>query len=207
MQSVPAFFQLRSWGTERRMLATLDDLERSPYGTRTSLEREDLPAEHRHIYDDIAGSRGGVQPNFKALLNNPLATARMAALGGMSGLKRPCLPGSKCLPFWPRHGNSTAIMSGRPTCPRRGTLGWMKTINAIRERRAPQGLAPEDALIVQFTLELLRQHRITDATYQAVQHRLGDAGVIDLLILIGYYGSLSHTLSALEVMPPVSSAL
>jgi len=33
------------------------------------LEREDLPAEHRHIYDDIAGSRGGVQPNFKALLN------------------------------------------------------------------------------------------------------------------------------------------
>ena len=82
-----------------------------------------------------------------------------------------------------------------------------ETINAIRERRAPQGLAPEDALIVQFTLELLRQHRITDATYQAVQHRLGDAGVIDLLILIGYYGSLSHTLSALEVMPPVSSAL
>jgi hypothetical protein len=31
--------------------------------------------------------------------------------------------------------------------------------------------------------------------------------VIDLLILIGYYGSLSHTLSALEVMPPVPSAL
>ena len=45
------------------------------------LEREDLPAEHQHIYDDIAHSRGRVQPNFKALLNNPLATARMAALG------------------------------------------------------------------------------------------------------------------------------
>jgi len=81
------------------------------------------------------------------------------------------------------------------------------TIQAIRERRAPQGLALEDALIVQFTLELLRQHRITDATYRVVQQRLGDAGVIDLLILIGYYGSLSHTLSALEVMPPIPSAL
>ena len=81
------------------------------------------------------------------------------------------------------------------------------TINAIRERRAPQGLTPEDAVIVQFTLELLRQHRITDATFQAVQQKLGDAGVIDLLILIGYYGSLSHALSALEVMPPGPSAL
>ena len=79
------------------------------------LEREDLPAEHRHIYDDIAGSRGGVQPNFKALLNNPLATARMAALGGMSGLKRPCLPGSKCLPFWPRHGIRRRLcLDGQP---------------------------------------------------------------------------------------------
>ena len=81
------------------------------------------------------------------------------------------------------------------------------TIQAIRECRALQGLAPEDAAIVQFTLELLRQHRITDATFQAVQQRLGDAGVIDLLILIGYYGSLSHALSALEFMPPVPSAL
>ena len=81
------------------------------------------------------------------------------------------------------------------------------TIQAMRECRAPQGLAPEDAIIVQFTLELLRQHRITDATYQAVQQRLGDAGVIDLLLLIGYYGSLSHALSALEVMPPIPSAL
>lgn len=45
------------------------------------LEREDLPAEHRQVYDDIARSRGGVQPNFRALLNSPLAASRMAALG------------------------------------------------------------------------------------------------------------------------------
>jgi 4-carboxymuconolactone decarboxylase len=38
-------------------------------------------------------------------------------------------------------------------------------LNAIRERRAPEGLAPEDASIVQLTLELLRQHRIADATF------------------------------------------
>ena len=75
-------------------------------------------------------------------------------------------------------------------------------INAIRERRAPEALATEDASIVQFTLELLKQHRISDATFQAVQHRLGDAGVIDLLMLIGYYHGLAHTMGALEVRPP-----
>ena len=57
-----------------------------------SMEREDLPAEHRHVYDDIAGSRGGVQPNFKALLNSPLATSRMAAVGGYVRFETPLPP-------------------------------------------------------------------------------------------------------------------
>jgi len=48
---------------------------------------------------------------------------------------------------------------------------------------------------------------LATVTFQVVQQRLGDAGVIDLLMLIGYYGSLSHALSALEVMPPILSAL
>jgi 4-carboxymuconolactone decarboxylase len=172
------------------------------------LEREDLPAEHRHIYDDIAGSRGGVQPNFKALLNNPLATARMAALGGYVRFEAPLPLRVKVLAVLATAREFDGDYVWTANLPQARNAGVdEETINAIRERRAPQGLAPEDALIVQFTLELLRQHRITDTTYQAVQHRLGDAGVIDLLILIGYYGSLSHTLSALEVMPPVSSAL
>jgi 4-carboxymuconolactone decarboxylase len=172
------------------------------------LEREDLPAEHRHIYDDIAGSRGRVQPNFKALLNNPLATARMAALGGYVRFETPLPPRVKVLAVLATARENEGDYVWTANQPQARNAGVdEETINAIRERRAPQGLIPEDAVIVQFTLELLRQHRITDATYQVVQQRLGDAGVIDLLILIGYYGSLSHTLSALEVMPPIPSAL
>src|SRR5262245_41661091 len=172
------------------------------------LEREDLPAEHRHVYDEIAASRGGVQPNFKALLNNPLATARMAALGGYVRFETPLPPRVKVLAILATAREFDGDYVWTANLPQTRNAGVDEaTLEAIRESRAPQGLVLEDALIVQFTLELLRQHRITDATYQEVQHRLGDAGVIDLLILIGYYGSLSHTLSALEVMPPVSSAL
>ena len=172
------------------------------------LEREDLPAQHQHVYDDIAASRGRVPPNFKALLNNPLATARMAALGGYVRFETPLSSRVKMLAVLAtaREFDGDYVRTANLPQARNADVDEA-TIEAIRERRAPQGLALEDALIVQFTLELLRQHRITDATYQVVQQRLGDAGVIDLLILIGYYGSLSHTLSALEVMPPGPSAL
>ena len=172
------------------------------------LEREDLPAEHRHIYDDIAGSRGGVQPNFKVLLNNPLATARMAALGGYVRFEALLPPRIKVLAVLATARENDGDYVWTANLPQARHAGVDEaTIQAMRERRAPPCLAPEDALIVQFTQELLRQHRITDATFQAVQQSLGDAGVIDLLILIGYYGGLSHTLSALEVMPPGPSAL
>ena len=173
-----------------------------------SLEREDLAAEHRHIYDDIAGSRGRVQPNFKVLLNNPLATARMAALGGYVRFEAPLSPRVKMLAVLATAREHEGDYVWTANLPQAQNAGVDEAaIQAIRERRVPQGLPPEDALIVQFTLELLRRHRITDATFQAVQQKLGDAGVIDLLILIGYYGGLSHTLSALEVMPPGASAL
>jgi len=173
-----------------------------------SLEREDLEAEHQHIYDDIVGSRGRVQPNFKVLLHNPLATARMAALGGYVRFETPLSSRVKMLAVLATAREFDGDYVWTANLPQARDAGVDEaTIQTIRKRRTPQGLVPEDALIVQFTLELLRQHRITDATYQVVQQRLGDAGVIDLLILIGYYGSLSHTLSALEVMPPVLSAL
>jgi 4-carboxymuconolactone decarboxylase len=190
------------------MLATLETWKGAHMARVRPLEREDLPAEHRHIYDDITGSRGRVQPNFKALLNNPLATARMAALGGYVRFETPLPPRVKMLAVLATARENEGDYVWTANLPQAQNAGVDEaTIQAIRERRAPQGLALEDALIVQFTLELLRQHRITDATYQVVQQRLGDAGVIDLLILIGYYGSLSHTLSALEVMPPIPSAL
>jgi 4-carboxymuconolactone decarboxylase len=167
------------------------------------LERADLTPAHQPLYDEIAASRGGLPPNFKALLNSPVASARMAVLGAYVRFETPLPARIKALALLTAAREAEGDYVWAMNQPQAQSAGLGEDIiNAIRERRAPDGLAPEDASIVQFTLELLRQHRIADATFQAVQHRLGDAGVIDLLMLIGYYHSLAHTLGALEVGPP-----
>jgi hypothetical protein len=51
-------------------------------------------------------------------------------------------------------------------------------------------------------LELLRQHRVSDKTFAAMQEVLGDSGVVDLLVVTGYYHTLAHCLQALEVDLP-----
>ena len=69
-------------------------MARVPY-----LDREDLAPEGRHVYDEIAGSRGSVALNFKALLNSPEATSRLAALGAYVRFETPLPLGPS---RWPR---------------------------------------------------------------------------------------------------------
>ena len=174
------------------------------------IEKSDMEPEHQHVYEEIAGSRGGVNRNFQALLNSPLATSNMAAMGAYVRFETPLPPRVKALAVLTTAREADGDYVWTVNVSQAASAGVEEeVIKAINERRAPQGLDAEDAAIVKFTQELLRQHRVSDATFQPVKRRLGDSGVVDLLVLIGYYNSLSHALSALEVelQPGVTSAL
>ena len=73
-----------------------------------------------------------------------------------------------------------------------------ETITAIREKHT-RGLPPEDALIVEFTQQLLQKHRVDDATTQALQERFGNDGLLQLTGAIGYYSLLAMTVNACEL--------
>ncbi len=159
------------------------------------------------MWDEIESTRGGVARNYAALLNNPQAAGSMAHLGGYARYDTNLPPRVKAL---------AVLTAAREAC---GNYVW--TVNqpaaksagieddiiaAIREYRAPFGLNAEDAAVVQFVLELLRQHRVSGATFEALRAQLGDAGVVDLLIVSGYYHTLAHCLQALEVELPDGTA-
>jgi 4-carboxymuconolactone decarboxylase len=72
------------------------------------------------------------------------------------------------------------------------------TITAIRDKHS-RGLPPEDAQIVDFTRDLLRTHRVNDATAAAMRKRFGDDQFIQLTTAIGYYSLLAMTVNACEL--------
>ena len=73
-----------------------------------------------------------------------------------------------------------------------------ETITAIRENHS-RGIPPEDAEIVEFTRQLLRRHRVDDATAGSLRKRFGDQGFIELTGAIGYYSMLAMTVNACEL--------
>ncbi|HEX3414630.1 MAG TPA: hypothetical protein VHT00_23255, partial [Stellaceae bacterium] len=71
------------------------------------------------------------------------------------------------------------------------------TITAIRENHS-RGIPPDDAEIVDFTRQLLRKHRVDEATAGLLRKRFGDQGFIELTGAIGYYSMLAMTVNACE---------
>jgi 4-carboxymuconolactone decarboxylase len=63
--------------------------------------------------------------------------------------------------------------------------------DAIRDGRRPTGMSADQETVYDFVIELLRNHRVADATYQRAQARFGDKGVVDIAGIAGYYSLLA----------------
>ena len=180
-------------------------MARVPYVTR-----ETMSPEGQQVWDEIKNSRGEVAGNFAALLNNPQATGKFAYLGGYVRFETPLDNRVKILAILiaAREANGHYVWTvNQPDAHKAGLSDAV--ISAIHELRAPVGLEPKDASVVQFVLELLRHHRVSDATFEALRSQVGNDGIIDVMVVSGYYYTLAHCLGALEVDLPegVTSAL
>ena len=173
-------------------------MTRVPFATR-----ENMDAAGQAVWDEIETSRGGVARNYAALLNNPQAAGALAGLGGYARYETPLPPRIKALAILTaaREACGHYVWTVNQNAARDAGLSG-DVIAAIREYRAPAGFDPDDATVVQFVLELLRQHRISDATFEAMRQLVGDSGVVDVLVVSGYYHTLAHSLQALEVELP-----
>ena len=166
-------------------------------------QRDSMTPEGQKAWDEIEGTRGGVARNYAALLNNPGAARHMAILGGYARFETPLDLRVKTLAVLTaaREASGHYVWTVNQRAAKEANISD-EIVAAIHEYRAPAGLDAKDAAVVQFVLELLRQHRISDGTYQALQSQIGDAGIIDVLVVVGYYHSLAHSLQALEVELP-----
>ena len=166
-------------------------------------KREDLSTDGQKVWDEIHSSRGGVARNYAALLNNPQAAGAMATLGGYARFETPLDPRIKALAVLTaaREANGHYVWTVNQRVVREAGISD-EIISAIHERRAPSGMDAKDANVVQFVLELLRHHRISDVTFEALRSQVGNAVVIDILVVSGYYHTLAHCLQALEVELP-----
>jgi 4-carboxymuconolactone decarboxylase len=165
------------------------------------LERDQIPDDNQHYYDEIAKYRGHVARPFKALLNSPTIATKIASLGEELRYVSPTISPEireivtltiaktlKCEYVWTHHIDSAQEIGVR-----------VEVIEAIKNNIPPRKLLPKEGVFVQFTKELLENAKISNPTYSAVDHLLGQKAIIDLISIIGYYNMLCLSINGLEI--------
>ena len=167
------------------------------------LTREEMSPEGQQAYDAITASRGRIVGPFAALLYHPALAEKVAAVGEqlrfhsmLSGAERELaiLTAGReveALFEWAAH---------EPIALREGTRP--EAIAVVREQRATDGLAPREALIVDTVRALFRAHRLSDDQYARAEAGLGRQGLVELVVLAGYYSMIGFVLNTFEVDLP-----
>jgi 4-carboxymuconolactone decarboxylase len=161
--------------------------------------KDQVPPEAQAIVDAIAASRGAIQGPFSLFLHAPELAGRVAHLGAYIRFEgRLDMRVRVLAAMTVARELDAAYVWGAQTGSARRQGVPESTITAIREKHT-RGVPADDAQIIDFTRRLLRDHRVDDATVEALRQRFGDDGLIELTGSIGYYAMLAMTVNACEL--------
>jgi 4-carboxymuconolactone decarboxylase len=151
-----------------------------------------------------AGPRGGVVGPFIAALRSPELMTRLQRLGEYLRYRNAL--GARLTELailftarawtqqfeWALHVDAAA---------RRGIS--RTTIAAIARGRRPAQMAADEAIVYDFLRELNETQAVSDPTYARALAAFGEAGVVDLTALAGYYTTLAMILNVARTpLPP-----
>ena len=180
---------------------------RSPNGGRDRmppLRDAELSAAQRAAAAELAaGPRGGVVGPFIAALRSPELMTRLQRLGEYLRYRNALGPRLTELailitarawsqPFeWALHVDEAEA---------RGIA--RATIAAIARHRKPARMPADEAIVYDYLGELHAKQAVSDATYARAVAAFGEAGVVDLTAVAGYYATLAMILNVARTPVP-----
>ena len=165
-------------------------------------DRDDVTPGKRHIFDEIIESRGRLSGPFPVLLNSPEVAGRVANLGAYLRFESDLSPEARELGIITaaREFDCAYVWSAHAALARQAGVRE-EAIEVIGNRSALDSLSEDEAVVVRYGRELLRDHKVSDAAFESAQARFGDQGLTDLTAAIGYYGMLSCVVNAFGLEP------
>jgi 4-carboxymuconolactone decarboxylase len=169
-----------------------------------SLDPARLTARQREVHDRIAsGPRGSVEGPLRVWLHSPELADRAQALGAF------CRYGTS-LP--PRLSELAILVTGAAW---RAGFEWHvhapiglaagldpAVVEAIRVGAPPHLKHADEAAVYAVAREVVYERQVSDASYARAETVLGLSGLIELVVILGYYGLISMTINVFKVPVP-----
>ena len=165
--------------------------------------KQDVPAEHHGVVDDVLGVFGRIRGPFSVLLYSPELA-------------------SKLLPMVPFNRDGTIVESSprfagilAAVREREGAYVWaaqvaaaqragvpQATIDLLRAKGDPSSLPQDEADVVTYIRQLMRTNRADQAVFDRLKERHGVKWLVELTAISNYYAMLCGVVNAFEVAVP-----
>lgn len=168
------------------------------------LGSEGLTPEQRRVYEKVvAGPRGVVVGPLRAALHSPELADRWQSLGEQLRYRTSLTTRQSELAIIvvARHWNSNTEWAIHSEIARAAGLD-PALIEAVRHAQPPLFDDPVDALIYEYTRQLLGGGQVSDEVYADLYARFGEVRMVELTALVGYYTMVAMTLNAHAIPRP-----
>lgn len=177
-------------------------------GRLPDLNREELDADSQAVWDRVAGSRGSVRGPFAILMHNPPLADRIAELGAQLRFRSTLTGAEKELAILTAGREVEAQyewVAHEPLGLKEGTRP--EAIDVLRHQKSTDGLEQREVLIIDVVRTIMREHRLSNDLYGRAEAEFGRAGLVEIIVLAGYYGMIGYALTAFEADLPAGAPL
>ena len=165
--------------------------------------KEDVAAEHHHVVDGVLETFGQVRGPFSMLLHSPNLAAKILPLVPFvrdecivkPNLRFPAILTAAC------ENDASYVWAAQVGQARKAGIRE-DLIDLVRAKDDTGKLPLEEREIVEYARQLLRNHRVEQATFDALKKRHGEQWLVELTATIGYFGFVSGIANAFEVAAP-----
>ena len=169
---------------------------------RQLTERESVAEADRPVFDAVAEGRGSVRGPFSLLMHSPQLCRSIFDVSNALRFDSELSPRLRelatiatarekdCAYVWAAHA---------PAARKEGVED--QTIALVRDRGDASSLPPSDRDVIDFTRQLLVEHRVGPELFDRLLAEHGVTRLVELTALIGHYNMITTLLNAAEVAP------
>lgn len=162
-----------------------------------SILPEKMTPAQRKAADGIAsGPRGSLRGPFNTMLRSPELADRAQRVGEYLRFQTALPPKLKELAILvcARHWTAQYEWYAHAKFALEAGLDPV-VVNAIADAKRPASLPPAESAVYEFCSELLYTKHVSDQTFARAKEHLGEAGLVDVIGLLGYYSLVSMCLN------------
>jgi 4-carboxymuconolactone decarboxylase len=164
---------------------------------------EQLTAEQKTVFDNLTAGRGRILGPYRVWIHSPTVAAGMEHIGTFLN-KRSSLSTREVeigILVIAQHWDANYVRQAHIKAGKAAGLSEA-TIEAILAGRDPRLSDPHERSVYRFAAALAAGAKLSDAEFAEIETALGRAGVAEVLVLLGYYTSVSLAMKVHDVPVP-----